>query len=758
MKKYLFAMVLLFAIVFVTGCSGGATGEIPFDYTEAVTPPTNLRISGKVLLWDAVEGAKEYIVFAGGVEKATVDETQYDFSSLSGTSIIFQVKTKGLKGKADSTFSASIAYNANPTQEKAAIEGVMLEYELDDVPEGFATELVRKGMTATQMETALEAFQTFVGAVEAAEGDPIAVNTALKAMMETDFNFEAIASAVLVTMAPAMIDEAIAELEAEIAEYESWGIWYEDQIRELEAQIAMYESILDMLEDAPEATLIALVETYDKLLALQADIDNDFIEMLMDLVSGEAASLEDINTQEIILIKDELVAIMEENLPTMEYMVLMLEMAEAMLVSTSEDQVAIDTFKANKSYYAAETILSIQAFTAFIDTIDTAFINEVKTIAADSELSAKETDYYSSKRVGMSQMRILALILEYYDRFLDENDELIDQMEAVFTDEQKEAMFDAYMAELDAEMVGDESLYSVLTNLEYEDLDRLADILDKIGEELLDSLVATESEILLLMATMEGFGLSDLYKEDYVNDATGETYANATEMRHALTLTTVELIGEVLIHLGAAADVLTTADMEFIADFLADTMPFQELAEEGMLADEEEAENVRDNVRNLLKKQLPKLLQLIQDLSEFVSDEEVIDAVLAEFGELNTHFIGLYGSDYRNNDNYHSDSYGQYALVIHFSGWVNQFMNSTHRSIVENLVKAVADLLVTSELLTITDGEKAEVDEYEADVLDAIAFILAEAKVFKGYDKDDLSVSEKARIDAVGPELDEIFS
>lgn len=754
MKRILIAFSLLFAIVFVTGCTGDQTGEIPFDYTEAMTPPSNLRISGKLLQWDPVEGGSEYIVFADGVEKEAVSTTQYDFSSLSGTSIIFQVKAKGPKGMADSAFSVSVAYNANPAQEKSAIEGLMVEYDLEEVPEGFAEELVRKGMTASQMETVLDAFQTFVTTAEAVEDDPIAINTALKTMMTTEFNFEAIASAFLVTMAPKMMEEAIAEIQAEIDEYESWGYWYEDQINELETQITLYESLLDLLEDTPEAMLIALVETYEQLVALQADIDNDFIQMILDLFSGEFVIISEINASEIILIKDEFVTILEENLPSMEYMILMMEMAEAMVVATSDDQGAIDTFKANKTYYAAEAILSIQAITAFLDTIDLAFIEETIDIAGD--VASKSIESTEMKQlVEMSQMRMLALLIEYYNKFLDENDELIDQMDAVFTDAQKEAMFDAYMAELDPEMMEEDILYSVLTNMSYEELDQFADIMDKVGEKLLDSLVATDSEILLLIAEMNGF--DDFYYEEYFNRATGETYANETAMAHASSLVAIELIGEVVVHLGAVANTLTATDMEFIANVIADNYPFRMMIEEEILTDTE-VEKLRDNMRSMLKKQLPKLLQLIQNLTEFVDDEEVIDAVLTEFGEIHTHFISEYGSDYHVDEDYESDTYGQYALIIHFSGWVSEFMNSTHTTIAENLVKAIADLLITPEMLEVLSGEKTEIETYEVNALEVIDFILDEMKVFKTYDKDSLSSTQRARIDSFMPGIGEIMA
>jgi hypothetical protein len=601
----------------------------------------------------------------------------------------------------------------------------------------------------------LEAVQAFVSAIEANSDDPLAMNTALKTLMETPMNFEAIASAVLVTMAPDMIEEAIDELESQIEYYESMGEWYQEEVQQMETELAMYEAVQTMLEDNTEATLIALVQTFDQLKTFQEDIDNELIGMVTALFEGEFVVISEINSQEIILILDELVTILNENLPTMEYMILMMEVVESMVASTTTDQETIDTFVANKSYYAAEAILSMQAAIAMIDIIDVAFIDEIKDIAQDMapESIASESMVASTQ---MAQFRMVILLLEYYDKFLDENDDLIDQMDNVFSEEQKEAMYVAYMADLDPDMIDDEILYSVLVSLPYAQVSQLSDLSEKVKDALLDSLVATDGKILLLIAEMGGF--EDYYYEsEHYNTATGETYDNETAFNFAKNQVTVELIGEVLIHLGAVADVMTSADMEFIATFIADNYPISDIIEDNSLT-ETEVTTLRNNLRKMMEKQLPKVLQLVQDLTEFVDNDDVIADILQELVAINTYYVAEYGADYYNSNGYVDDRYEQYAMVILVSGMVDQFMNSTHTTIAENLIKAVADFMITSEMLELLDGEKTEIEGYEENMLDALDFLLDEAKVFKGYNKATINATQKERIDSFGPDLMALFA
>ncbi|HOH18666.1 MAG TPA: hypothetical protein PK087_05025, partial [Bacilli bacterium] len=102
-KKLLFIFLLIFSVFGLAACDGDDTPDV--DKTESVDVPINLAISGKVLTWDAVEKATGYIVYVNDVEKKTVTTTSYDFSSLSGENLIFQVVAKAPKGMNNSAKS-----------------------------------------------------------------------------------------------------------------------------------------------------------------------------------------------------------------------------------------------------------------------------------------------------------------------------------------------------------------------------------------------------------------------------------------------------------------------------------------------------------------------------------------------------------------------------------------------------------------------------------------------------------------------------
>ena len=331
MKKLLFAFLMLFAMIGLFGCNNE---PVDIDMTDFVTAPTNLAISGTTLTWDAVEGAKGYIIYVNGEEKTTVKTNSYSFGSLEGDVLVFNVQTEAPSGMENSPLSVSIAYMVNKTQEISQINSVLSDNEMD-VPEGFAEELANKGMTSEELDQMITDMQTLVSAAQTSEGDVLAMNTALKTFLEANNNSEPLISAVLVTMVPGMLTDKIAQNQTSIDYYQGlideepyYEYWYSDTIDQLQAENDMYQSLITMLEESGDDVLMALTQTVDYLIAFQADIDNEFISKITDLMDS-TTDFESLNPEEVIIIKDEFVQILRDNVPSMEQMVLLYQVAAA---------------------------------------------------------------------------------------------------------------------------------------------------------------------------------------------------------------------------------------------------------------------------------------------------------------------------------------------------------------------------------------------------------------------------------------------
>ncbi|MCK5732460.1 MAG: hypothetical protein KAH13_05545, partial [Tenericutes bacterium] len=225
MKRLLllsFIAVLSFLLI---GCNNGGS-DLDIDLDEFISAPLNLSISSKTLSWDEVETADGYLVYVGGEEEDSVNTNSFDFSDLTGDNLIFQVKTKAPRGMQDSGFSASVAYVANPTQElteinsaySAMINSLSGPSLPDSLPEGFAEELVRKGMIGSEFETMMTSFislQTNMATTSTINGQFELFDTFLSSVD----NVEAFVSASVITFLEEMLQTQISELQSELVMY-----------------------------------------------------------------------------------------------------------------------------------------------------------------------------------------------------------------------------------------------------------------------------------------------------------------------------------------------------------------------------------------------------------------------------------------------------------------------------------------------------------------------------------------------------------
>ncbi len=745
MKKLVFLFLMAFAVIGFIGCNNN---PVDIDITEFVEAPTNLSISGTTLTWNAVTGAKGYIIYVNDIEEATVKTNSYNFGSLQGSVLIFKVQTQASTGYKDSALSVSIAYMANKAQEITAINTVLGNQGMSFIPNGFAEELANKGMTSTDLTAIFASATTFSEAVNTSGVGMLDINSALKTFMEINMNVEALLSAVLVTIVPGAIEDKISLLEDELADYEGFEEYYADYIAQLESEILMYQNLQTALSESDEATLMALTETINYLIAFQADIDNVFLTKINDLVNDETMSFSTLNPSEIIVIKDEFVAILRENIPTMEQMVLLYEVVNIysqLMTSESETEIVFPEYTTK---YAAKAILMFQAGIEFIDTFDLSFVTEVKTLGI--EFSGVSEEMFSAE-LGI-------LFTKYVDKYLNDNQNLMDQIDEVFTEAEKAEIFNAFLSSIDAMLpsqdgetaMGTEQSAIYMTflegiqNLTYEQVDAIYNILDTASDALLDSFVETDGEIVRLIVIMNGYRLSfnDYdYSDYYENTVLGETYDTYEEYDAARNLTGAELFSQIIIHFGVLFDELTNDDVEAIVDLLMVVLPFDALVDAEELTTTQLA-TFKTNVENLLTNQLPNLLQLGKNLFKYIADEEMMEDLLAEMP-----------------DNPFSDDDSMYFYIVFFADYYYRFMGSANKNLITGISSAVFTFLKTAEYRELSGMLIADITNIETGFNDALNFTISETNVFRSYnaDPDALTLAQMNRIDAFGPAIPAFF-
>ena len=326
----LFITVLSFLLV---GCNNGGS-ELDIDLNEFINSPTNLSISGKTLSWDEVENADGYLVYVDGEEEDSVNTNGFDFSGLTGENLIVQVKTKAPRGMQDSGVSASIAYVANPTIEIYAINSAysaMISSLSDNnlvelpfsLPEGFPEELVRKGMIGSEFETimtSLVSLQTNIVTTTTVNDQFDLFDTFLSSID----NVEAFVSASVVTLLADMIQFQIYELQSDLVLYgeyfanandEYFEEYYQNLINQATLTLEALNALKTEIEDNPDSIVMSITTTIEYFVSIEEMLSSDLFTYLQSLF--EATEPDDVNVNELVLIKEEIVNVLRETMPSL---------------------------------------------------------------------------------------------------------------------------------------------------------------------------------------------------------------------------------------------------------------------------------------------------------------------------------------------------------------------------------------------------------------------------------------------------------
>ena len=751
MRKFLILGMFLVAAFVIMGCNGQSTDLITAGPTtqapttqapttqaptvpvvEQIEAPSGLSITGNNLSWNAVTGATGYVIYVNGTQQTTVTTTTYDFTSLSGDQFIFQVKALAPTGQADSVLSASVAFVANAAQEVTAIIAQLETMDMLGM-EDFAAELVRKGMTAADFDATVTLIQTFMADMDEVE-DMLDGNTLVKGLLASDVNFEAIVSAIVVGVLPGylqmMIDDAYDQEEAD-----------------------MYQAMLDMVEDNHDEIVLAVVATIEYFIAFQEDVTNSFLTSIMGLMETE--DLSSLNTAEVILLKDEIVSILTDNLPTTDHIVLVYHvmMAAAEALSGSEISYPVASFDAK---YAVQLRLSLQAIIALIDIIDANYINSLKTIQATSQAQLQAVD-------------ITVLNLQYVRNYIDENAVLFSQIDQVFTESEKLALFNDMIAMVSAQVGDIENpdtgmsmalmmLLMIIQNLDYEVVESFGELVLQSLEKIMDHLIATEGELLRVIMILQAFSYDwDYYFDgtDYVNVESwynhilDEEYDNWTEFDYARQLANVDVIREVLLLMNAIIEDLDSDDAEVVASLLISLQIPNILFPYMMDMLEDEADEIIADIEALVTALLPRFLTLIQNGIGVVVDQEMADGLATMFDEIHAYYVNLYGADYQSSTGYDDDDhdYDTFQQAIFLSEYIYQILTTTEQA---NILAMVASVFDAEDLLDFVSlmifASEQSLAPFESVIGDVLTFIVTEVSVFRTYSVDSLTQAQKERI------------
>jgi hypothetical protein len=227
----------------------------------------------------------------------------------------------------------------------------------------------------------------------------------------------------------------------------------------------------------------------------------------------------------------------------------------------------------------------------------------------------------------------------------------------------------------------------------------------------------------------------------------------------------MNIVKQLLIVLDAVIEDLTAEDANDVSSFLL-SLEIPDL----LLADAEESElpenidDIVDDAEKLLVKILPMLLKLGQDGIGYMVDKNVIDGVKAVIEDVNSHYVTLYGEDYRSNNDYWIENDGEYEMVVQaifVSDHVAKILTPAEKANVLAMIASVFDAENLVDFIFMMSFELEEpIDAalFEQAAVDAFNFFVTEVNVFRTYNKASITQEQKNRISAFPNSFMEFFA
>lgn len=751
MKKLIMLLLGVFIAFGAIGCNNDGS-DLDIDMKEFIENPTNLSINDKVLSWDAVEDASGYIVYANEEEVDKVSAASYDFSSLSGDKIIFQVRTRAPRGMKDSPLSVKIAYVANRDAEITSVSRTF-ESKGYTVNQAFVVELVNKGMVNAEVEVMLTEYDEFSEMLNPnvyVDYDFEALIDALREMLETAENVEALISAVVKTMLPEMIQDEIDEANAMITMYESYfggSEYYSDQIEEYQNQIAALRKLLVEIMENPDDIILALTSAIAYFDSVQEMISEDFIDAITNL--SETDDIEDLSVAELVLVKEEMVNILRTTMPEEEDMVLLMKVVSLLASISDTSATQAEMIENYDGKLAAQAIYTMEAYVNYLDSFDEAYFTSVV-----NQLKKDQPE-------SLAGAEIAILSIKYFSEFKEDNQKLLDTITDLFTDEEKEAMFNQYINSLDEMDFEDiDSVKEIFDSINFEDLLKLQVMLEDSLDALLEAFVSQDGEVLRLIAISMEFDMNTLS-----NDAVNKTYTNETALVHAQDLNQIKISEYALELLNALVQSVdedaSQVAINFIVGLALDTlseymdMMYGSIGVGGYGFSKETIDAAKIVFLSGFEAINEDTLNLMKKLFDYLVDEKVMADYYSLTEDVQAYNIRVYGNNYLGGRI--DMEIESYAEIIFIAEQYDNFMTAKNRQLLDDIVASIFTTLKDDDVQALTSIDDVTVSLWEAQVQVLLDLFSDDFSEIKAYEWDDLKLSEMENIEDFMDGVQEVF-
>lgn len=738
-KVLLLCFALLLSVAMI-GCNDSTTttttGSTATTTLERLATPTGLVVTGTVLSWNAVPNAAQYAIYVNDALQTTVTGTSYNFSSLTGTQLLFRVVAKAASGGsyADSLMSASAAYVANATAEINAINALMTDF-MTEAPEGFAEELVRKGMTAEEFGNFKTAMNSFMDTMET-EPDATATNQALATLLATDVNTEALFGGLLLIQRE-MLATSITELEAgKVACQESIDLYGDDWYCEMpmssyDSELAMQRAMQEMLTTEADRVALIAANTVEYIELLQTHITGTLLTDIEALINSNDPP----TAEELLTIKNEIVAILLENMPPVEDVELLFELIGGMVTALDGGSALGNEIATLSGPLSSLSQASLQLYLKFFESLDLTFFTNLKTTIENTEIEEA------------AQLEIQILFLKAFHAFENANPALFAAVEDALTETEQESLYEAFassMPDLMAGMIDDETfdpdaVEQVFVALTWPIVTGLSDVEAKVNEIVLDHYVATDFAALRKQTLLSMFEY-EYWEEIYSNRLTGTIYANETEYNYAQKVVSTEMLEANVALAKAVLDGTNQADFDKVTAFVLAVLPVDQILLSFEYAGTYTANDFMTALRATVEDQSDELHGLLEDLVNYLVTNDAFEELRGVFAEVHAYYIANVGPDYMSG--YYDDTLESYAIAIFVAKHLDGFLTATRETTLKGIATEVFDLLDTAPYRDLLGFTTEQIATLRTDFTTMVDDALAKAEIIRNYDAMTLSEAQ----------------
>jgi hypothetical protein len=744
-KLLLLCFALLLGVVMVgcndTNTTTTTTGSTATTTLERLATPTGLTVTGTVLSWTAVPNAAQYAIYVNDALQTTVTGTNYDFASLTGTQLLFRVVAKAASGGsyADSLMSASAAYVANATAEINAINALMTDF-MTGAPEGFAEELVRKGMTAEEFGNFKTAMNSFMDTMET-NPDATGTNQALATLLATDVNTEALFGGLLL-MQREMLASSIDELEAgKVACQETIDLygndWYcEMPISSYDSEIAMQTAMQEMVTTEADRIALVAANTLDYIELLQTHVTGTLLTDIESLINSNDAP----TAEELLTIKNEIVAILLENMPPVEDLDLLFELLGGMVTSLEGGSALGNEIATLSGPLSTMSRASLHLYLKFFDGLDLTFFTDLKSTIETTE--SEEA----------MQLEIQILFLKAFHAFENANPALFTAVSDAMTDIEQQDLYEAFAASLPdlmAGMIEDETfdpgaVEQVFVALTWPIVSGFSDVESKVSGIVLDHYVATDFAALRKQMLLSMFDY-DYWEESYFNRLTGTVYANETEYNYAQKVASTEMLEANVALAKAVLDGTDQADFDKVADFILAVLPVDQMLLSFEYAGTYEATDFMTVLRATVEDQSDEFHGLLEDFVNYLVANDVFEELRGVFADVHASYLTNVGPDYMAG--YYDDTLETQAIAIFAAKHLDGFLTTMRETTLKGIATEVFDLLDTAPYRDLLGFTTEQIETLRTDFTTMVDDALAKAAIIRDYDALTLSEAQIAAVD-----------